>query len=274
MINKLQFRAVYATRGYEASEIDKKEINHPDYSPYNKIITPIDVIMKDPSTGKTRRHTVQSHKVLPNDIYRIFLQILNPVYDAGITEKMVHKVLDHTDCEFREDLFNMVSDECLKFANEYGCNLIADVDKLDWDNYDPDEGVGFQTDMSKVMKVPTTQTMIAEALDLRMHVLNDWKYQSSLTKRLNSAYPLEIKIISKFKDIVVGLTNSVWGSIWWSWFYSDLNFYPKPCQWCGAPILHDARATFCQPPRQCKNRFHNYKAKLEREKKSANKKKK
>ena len=269
MINQLQYRAYYATKGYEMHSIDESKKEHPLYSPQNKFIVPIMGIHKD-KQGKTHKSYVRDLHVLPDNIYAKFLEILNPVYDAGISEEMLHKVLDWKDKEFREDLWTLVEKECLKFANNYGADSIADVDQMEWgDGFDVDEGESVFAEPERFWNPPTVLGMINEAIELRNHVINDWKYQPSITKRLNTAYPLRIKVVSKFKDITVGLTDQVWGSIWWSWFYSDLSYWPKPCEWCGAPILHDARASFCQPPRQCKNRFHNFKAK-EKKKQSKN----
>ena len=222
MLNPIQYRAYYFKSGYELNDIDESEFRHPDYTPFNKFITPIDSIARDPETGETFKCHVKALKVLPDDIYKKFLEILNPAYEAGISDNMLHKVLDYKECEFREDIWNQVSDACLKFANQYGSDLLANINKQEWnETFDLETGESFTQDMSKAWSVPSTLVFIREALELKSYVDEGIKDHPRILNRLNSAYRLTVKADLNIKDKTLTLTESIWGAIWWSWFYSD-----------------------------------------------------
>lgn len=219
-----------------------------------EVLEPIETITE---RGKD---IVSQLQKLPEEIYQDFLKILMPVYDSGISDKKWLYLHDKDHKDFNEDIYNEIKRNILKFANTYGfSNMFDSV------SYLPSEET---TDIfvEQDWKAPSVVNVIEEAWELWGYVKNGIRYKSEIAVRLNQYHPLKIEVDNKQRGTRF-ITEDILGSIWWSWFFSEIKHKVKECKWCKAPIFHRVDAKFCKPPeRQCKNKFNNAQIKARKEK--------
>lgn len=212
---------------------------------------------------------ISIHQVVSPDVFKEFIAILEPIHHSGISDNLKLYCTDKTHCEFREDIYVEVKRAILKFANKNGfSNMFDSVTTID-----REEVKFFLDDVEH--REPTVDNIIEEAWELWGYIKSNTRYIEEVEARLNTMYKLEVRVDMKTESTFF-YTNDVMGSIWWSWFYSNIDYEVKECKWCSVPLLQDRRASFCSPPRQCKNNYHNLQARMNKikEKKNASKKSK
>jgi len=206
------------------------------------------------STTKKGEH--KQVNVDGEELHRYFLKILNPIYDYFKDNdlKIKTKYLKNNDVYFHlvkdKELQISVQDEILNFANTYGLGNSETFLNLEYELY----GIG---DQPLNFKEYSVFNLVEVALKMAELLLARTSYETvpRELKEICNRYGHNLK-----PQLNGGLhyeVTDIFASMFWTMAFTEYTHKVKECKWCKSPLLGDVRATFCSPPRQCKNKFNN-----------------
>ena len=216
-----------------------------------------------PVAGKTTKHKFHkdspSHDMksvdffyltvgLPQDVFKNFLDILEPFYIRKINPNDFIEVINKRSQKFNEDVYIEFKEAILDFANLYGADD-------GWKN--SKQGMVDYREVGSI-KPLSPESYLIEALTLQEHVLAIGQHNKRMAEEIEEIlfFHTPPKLIAWRGDWYL-TTESVFSSIWHSFALSEDQWKFGACKWCKAPVMHRRYAVFCKEPRQCKNNYNN-----------------
>ncbi len=221
---------------------------------------------KDILVATTKKSVHKQIVVQGEELHNHFLRILDPVFDYFKDNdiKRKGKYLTNDEVYFYLNKDEQLKDDCktaiLEFANKYGLGTSECFINLEYELY----GIGDQPlefRQYSVFNLIEVALKMAELLVARTsyetvprelkEICN--RYGHNLKPQLNGGLYYEV--------------SDIFASMFWTMAFTEYQHKVKECIWCGSPILGDIRASFCRPPRQCKNKFNNLRRPTKKERK-------
>ena len=190
---------------------------------------------------------------LPQDVFKEFLEILEPFYVRRINPNQFIEVIDKKSKKFNEDVYDEFKQAIVDFSNLYGADD-------GWKN--SKQGMVDYREVGSI-KPLSPQSYLIEALTLKEHVLAMGQYKNRMAEEIEDIlfHHMPPKLVAWRGDWYL-TTESVFSSIWHSFALNEDQWKYAACKWCKAPVMHRRNAVFCKEPRQCKNNYNNERRKL------------